>query len=107
MKRCLNVLGKDVKTWTWSRNKLVCSNHFRSEDFIIKGGRKTLKFSAVHFIAEVERSVDISQPSKRKSLHQKAPLCQKVHLNIQNHQLQLQKGVAAKDMLKPNKIKLR
>lgn len=106
MKRWLSELQKDIKTWTWSKNKLVCSNHFRSDDFIVKGGRNTLKCKAVPFVVKVERCLDIIEPCTSKSWAPESTISES-STNHSKTSSGVKKEVATKVVPKPIKRKLR
>lgn len=46
-KKWLNALSIDKEHWIWSKNKLVCSEHFKEKDFFITSGRRTLRPNSV------------------------------------------------------------
>ncbi|KAF5294088.1 hypothetical protein FQR65_LT10912 [Abscondita terminalis] len=51
LKLWLNVLNKKIDGWTWSKNKIICSVHFGTNDFFMKGDNKLLKKDTVPIIA--------------------------------------------------------
>ncbi|KAJ8910023.1 hypothetical protein NQ315_003453 [Exocentrus adspersus] len=42
----LKALGISSKNWMWTKNKVVCSEHFRQEDFMRFGAHRYLKLDA-------------------------------------------------------------
>ncbi|GJQ78333.1 hypothetical protein Trydic_g22165 [Trypoxylus dichotomus] len=51
MKTWLRILGKNPETWMWSKNKLVCSLHFKEADYMLKDKKKILKMNVVPSVA--------------------------------------------------------
>ncbi|CAH0549832.1 unnamed protein product [Brassicogethes aeneus] len=43
----LNLIGKSEENWTWNKNKVICSEHFKNEDFAMRFGKRFLKLNSV------------------------------------------------------------
>lgn len=66
-KKCwLDALGI-TGNWQWSKNKGVCSDHFKDDDFTFLGGRRRLKCNIVPSLKLSEVKVDTSRVLNRTS----------------------------------------
>lgn len=60
------MLNIDSTNWIWSKNKLVCSDHFQQSDYIILGNKKQLKNSAVPSLKLGYTAQHLALPSTSK-----------------------------------------